>query len=245
VFVPPDSIPGFDSPPGLQFDPESARAELRAAGWFDRNGDGVIRNEEGEPFPTIEMLYSTGSYHQDIALAIGADWKEHLGLDSTLDGKELKVYRDERKAGNFMVARGGWFGDYGDPTTFLDLHRTGNPNNDPGYSDSVLDGLLDQARDTADPDDRMLLLEEAERYTMMETLPVLPIWHYNYYYMYRPPYDEDGLPIAGGLRGISQHPRLVQYFWQLEVISEEEAREARRQRNLTASAAPGSEGDAE
>lgn len=222
VFIPPDSIPGFDSPPGLPHDPAAARALLAEAGWVDRDGDGVPENERGEPFPTVTLLYSTGAYHDKIGLAMGGMWKRELGINYKLEGKELKVYKDDLKSRNYMIARGGWFGDYGDPTTFLDLHKTDDGNNDRGYSDPVLDELLAQAEDTADPEPRMEILEEAERYTVMETAPILPVWHYNYYYLFQPPVDQDGRPNPGGLEGISYHPRLVQYLWKLRVVTEED-----------------------
>jgi len=225
VFVPPDSIPGFDSPPGLPYDPSEARSLLAEAGWVDRDGDGVPENQRGEPFPTVELLYSTGAYHDKIGLAMGAMWKRELGINTKLVGKELKVYKDDLKQKNFMIARGGWFGDYGDPTTFLDLHKTDDGNNDRGYSDPVLDDLLAEAEATADPETRMQILEEAERYTVMETSPILPVWHYNYYYLYQPPADENGRPNPGGLEGISDHPRLVQYVWKLRVVTEEDLAE--------------------
>jgi hypothetical protein len=41
--------------------------------------------------------------------------------------------------------------------------------------------------------------------------------------LYKPPYDDAGEPQVGGLLGISDHPRLVQYLWKLDVIDEEEA----------------------
>mgnify|MGYP006279035661 CR=1 FL=1 len=219
VFVPPGSIPGFGNPEGLPYDPERAREELRAAGWEDRNGDGVPENEAGTPFPVVEMLFSTGSYHDDIALAMGRMWEQHLGVRTRLEGKELKVYKDNLKKRQYMVARGGWFGDYGDPTTFLDLHRTGDGNNDRGYSDAAFDAMMDRAAAEVDAGERMRILEEAERYTMEETLPILPVWHYNYYYLFHPPV-KDGAPNPGGLMGISDHPRLVQYLWKLEVVEE-------------------------
>ncbi|MFU8829238.1 MAG: peptide ABC transporter substrate-binding protein, partial [Phycisphaerales bacterium] len=225
VFIPPGSIPGFNSPPGLSYDPAAARALLAEAGWIDRTGDGSPENQRGEPFPTVELLYSTGSYHDKIALAMGSMWRRELGINTKLVGKELIVYRDDLQRQNYMIARGGWFGDYGDPTTFLDLHQTGNNNNTRGYSDPVFDELIERAANTADPGQRMRILEEAERYTMMETLPILPIWHYDYYYLYKPPFDANGRPNVGGLLGISDHPRLVQYVWKLRVVNENDVLE--------------------
>ena len=233
MFVPPGSIPGFANPEGLPFDPERAKQELASAGWVDRNGDGVPENERGEPFPTVSMLYSTGSYHADIALAMGRMWQQHLGITYELDAKELKVYKDMLKKKDYMVARGGWFGDYGDPTTFLDLHKTGDGNNDRGYSDPAFDEMLARAADEVDPAARMRILEQAERYTMEQTLPILPVWHYNYYYMFKPPVDEMGNPNPGGLRGISKHPRLVQYLFLLDVVDEEDVREAKQAARAT------------
>ncbi|GAB4549441.1 MAG: peptide ABC transporter substrate-binding protein [Phycisphaerales bacterium] len=222
TLVPPGSIPGFDSPPGLRFDPERARAELASAGWGARNSDGVPVNDEGDEFPVVELLVSTAGYHQDIAQAMGAMWREHLGVKTEIDAKETKIYRADLKARDYMLARGGWFGDYGDPTTFHYLHRTGDGNNDRGYSDPYFDGLMDRADNETDPEKRMEILEEAERYTMMETVPVMPIFHYAWYYLYTPPTTSDGSPNPGGLRGISKHPRLVQYLWKLEVVKDDE-----------------------
>lgn len=222
TLVPPGSIPGFDTPEGLHFDPEKARAEMEAAGWVRPNGEGVPVNADGDEFPVVEMLVSTAGYHQDIALAMGGMWEKHLGVQTEIDAKETKIYRADLKSRDYMVSRGGWFGDYGDPTTFHYLHRTGDGNNDRGYSDPYFDELMDRADTETDPGVRNEILEEAERYTMEETLPVLPIFHYAWYYLFDAPEDENGEPNPGGLRGISTHPRLVQYMWKLEIVPEEE-----------------------
>ena len=58
---------------------------------------------------------------------------------------EAKVNQD------YQIARGGWYGDYGDPTTFLDLFVTGSGNNDCGYSNSRYDALLREAANCPAP----------------------------------------------------------------------------------------------
>ena len=223
VLIPPGSIGGFHSPKGLGYDPKRAKEELAAAGWKDRNGDGILENEQGAEFPVVDFLYSTTSYHKDIALVLAKMWADTLGVQARLDGKETKVYKDDLKKHNFMVARGGWFGDYGDPTTFLYLHRTGDGNNDRGFSDPYFDDLMDKADREPDPDTRMRILEEAERYTMEEALPLLPLFHYGWWYLYEPPVDAEGRPNPGGLSGMSSHPRLVQYLWKLDIVGRDKA----------------------
>jgi oligopeptide transport system substrate-binding protein len=218
ILVPSNAIGGFVSPGGLQFDPDRARQELASAGWVDRNGDGVPENEQGEAFPVIELLCTAVGPHKDTALAMGAMWERELGIRTKVLVKETKVYRQNLKNRDYMMARGGWYGDYLDPTTFLDLHKTGDGNNDRGFSDPVFDDLLERAADELDPAQRMAILSEAERYSMDEAAPVLPIWHYDQYYMFKPPVTPDGRANPGGLRNISTHPRLVQYIWLLDVV---------------------------
>lgn len=218
VLIPPGSIPGFDSPAGLGFDPVRARAELESAGWKDRDGDGIPDDPRGNRFPDVTMLYSTGTYHVDVAQAMSAMWREHLGVRCELVGKESKIYKDDLKKRSYMVARGGWYGDYGDPTTFLNLHRTGDGQNDRGYSNPAYDDLLIRAETETDPAARMALLEEAERLSMDEEVPVLTLWHYAWYYLYKDPVDAQGRPNPGGLDNFAGHPRQVQYVWELGVV---------------------------
>ncbi len=208
TFIPPGSIPGYGSPEGLPYDPQRARAELQAAGWVDRDGDGLVENAQGEPFPMVDLLYSTNTpRYKNISLALRNMWQRELGVRFDLRGKENKFFKDDLIQGNFMIGRGRWYGDYGDPTTFLDLFRTGNGNNDRGYSNPRVDDLLDQAAAETDPVKRMDLLQECERFLFDEEVPMVILCQLVQIYMYEP----------GRFTGISQHPRLTQYLWQMKV----------------------------
>ncbi len=205
--IPPGSIPGYTPPTGLAFDPVGARALLAEAGWVDRDGDGALENEAGEPFPAVETLCSTGSYHEDIALTLGAMWEEHLGVRTRVVSKETKAYKDDLMRRDYMLSRGGWFGDYGDPLTFLALSRTGDGNNDRGFTNEAFDALLDRADAESDRAARFEILQHAERMIVEEECPILPLFQYVQFYLYDP----------NVLSGVSEHPRLVQYPYAMRI----------------------------
>jgi len=201
--VPPGSIAGYSPPEGLPFDPEAARRLLEERGWRDRDGDGRIEDSSSTPFPTIDLLYATGSArYADLALALRDMWQRELGVSIEVRAKDSRFAKDDLWQGNFMIARGGWYGDYGDPLTFLDLSRSGDGNNDRAYSSPRFDALLEAADEETDPKARFALLAEAERLMLEEEPPLIPICTYRTISMYRP----------GELRGLSEHPRLEQYL---------------------------------
>jgi len=207
TLVPPGSIPGYRSPDGIGFDPVRAREELAAAGWKDRNGDGLVENEQGERFPIIDLLYTTNIPRWKwMSLALKTQWESRLGVRVRLRPIETKFYKEDLKQGKFMIARGRWYGDYGDPTTFLELNRSTDGNNDRGFDSPRIDALLQQADEERDPERRFRILEECERLLFEEELPMIPICQLITVYMYDPVRTT----------GLSAHPRLTQYLWQVD-----------------------------
>lgn len=165
--VPPGSIPGYTCPPGPDYDIQKAKELLAQAGY--PNGKGL---------PNIEILYNTGSGHEQVAQAILEMWRQNLNVNASLKGKEVKSFSDDKNNQNFMVIRASWYGDYTDPTTFLDLVQSNNGNNDGKFSDPEYDRLLTQAAQCLDAKKRMSLLSQAESLIMQKHLPILPIYYY-------------------------------------------------------------------
>lgn len=211
TLIPPDSVVGYTSPTGLHCVSDAttdegrraiideARALLAEAGYADTS-----------QFPTVELLFNKDGGHDLIAQALGKQWQEFLGVPVRLVQKEVKVYKDDLKKANYMTSRAGWYGDYGDPTTFLELNRTGDGNNDRKYSNPVFDDLLDQAKLETDPVARMALLTEAERIVMEDDLPMVPLFRYVTLYLFDP--DE--------LSGINGHPRTAQNLFLIDMLKD-------------------------
>ncbi len=101
---------------------EEAKALLAEAGY-----------PEGKGLPKITFLYNTNENNKKIAEALQGMWKQNLGVTVELQNQDWAVFQEERRAGNYMMSRGGWLGDYGDPMTMLDLFALKSGNNDPQW----------------------------------------------------------------------------------------------------------------
>ncbi len=199
TLIPRDSIAGYESPKGLRFDPEGARRLLAEAGY-----------PGGKGFITVEILFNKDSGHDLIAQAAAKDWQENLGVPVLLAQKEIKVFRNDLKNQNFMISRAGWFGDYGDPTTFLDINRCEDGNNDRKYCSPRFEALMEAAANEADAARRMAILSDAERLLVEEDLPFIPIFQYVQVYLFNP----------HKVSGISSHPRQQQDLFLIDMLGD-------------------------
>lgn len=166
-FVPPASIEGYYCRPGPDYNPSKARQILAEAGYHDAH-----------PLPSVEILFNTDGGHENITEAIAQMWKKHLNVNVILKGKEVKTFDEDRTNHRFMVCRGSWYGDYADPTTFLDILTTGNGQNDAAFSHPEYDQLMHRAATCANAEKRLQFLAQAEEMLLHEQVPILPIYYY-------------------------------------------------------------------
>lgn len=162
----PPGLPGYESPLGPAYDPERARALLAEAGYPDGRG-----------FPNFELMFNTSESHKQIAEVIQQQWKGNLGIECELINQEWKVFLNTTRALDYDVSRGGWIGDYLDPSTFLDLWIPGNGNNRTGWSHTEYTRLIRAAAAETDKQRRFDVLHRAEAILLAES-PIIPIYFY-------------------------------------------------------------------
>ena len=171
-----------------------AKALFEEAGYsFTDNGDGTYAID-----PAINMTYLTndGSGHIAAAESMQQDFAV-LGINMEIKSEDWNVFLENRKNGNFTIAREGWLADYNDPINMLELFTSDSGNNDmqlgkgsgesaPDWSD--YDALIKEIRNTTDFAARVDLLHQAED-MLMETGAVIPLYYYNDIYMQKPNVD--------------------------------------------------------
>jgi oligopeptide transport system substrate-binding protein len=208
TLIPPGSIGGYTSPKGLPNIGDAASEEERQA--IITRSKALLEEANFPDDFVVELAFNKDAGHDLIAQAIAKSWQKSLGVQTSLSQKEIKIFREDLKNKQYMTARAGWFGDYGDPTTFLDINHSKDGNNDRAYNNPIFDQLLADAADELDPVKRMALLSEAERILVEEDLPLVPIFHYATIYMFD----------AHKLTGLSTHPRTKQNAFLIDMLGD-------------------------
>jgi len=164
----PPAMPDFDPTlEGLAYDPERARALLASSRY----------GAEGAMPPIVLTVSGTSGYLSSIDRAILSMLEENLGIEATVEQVEWGYFLRDLNERRYPFFSAGWIGDYPDSQNFLDLlfHSTSSQNHT-GYSNSEVDGLLEQARVETDPERRTALYREAERLIVADA-PWVPLTH--------------------------------------------------------------------
>lgn len=208
TLIPPGSIGGYESPQGLknigdarnETERQAIIAEARALLEEARFPSGFV----------VELLFNKDSGHDLIGQAIAKNWQEFLGVQTSLSQKELKIFREDLKNKQYMTARAGWYGDYGDPTTYLDINQSQDGNNDRAYNNPAFDALLADAAVERDPAKRMAILAEAERILVEEDLPLIPIFFYSNVRLFD----------SARVTGLTPHPRSKENLFLIDMLGD-------------------------
>lgn len=162
---------------------------LEEAGYtLTDKGDGSYSIE---PALGFEYLINDGTGHQQIAEAIQQDLAL-AGIEISIKTLDWNVFLEDRKNGNFGVAREGWVADYNDPINMLEIFTSQSGNNDMQLGKeptpaapqnwAEYDALIEKIRTATDFAARVEMMHKAED-MLMDTWAVIPIYYYNDVYM--------------------------------------------------------------
>ncbi len=175
----PPGVRGYESPTMAGFDPEAARKLLAEAGY-----------PAGKGLPVVGIMFNKEASHQAIAESIKDMWSKYLGATVELLSLDRGSLRQKVQSLDYSAARAGWYGDYLDPITFLDMFMTapegGGGNNDTGFSNPEYDHLITEAMRESDAKRRNGLMRRAEEILVVEQLPIIPLYYYADMYLFRP-----------------------------------------------------------
>ncbi|MEB3100648.1 peptide ABC transporter substrate-binding protein [Ferviditalea candida] len=179
-------IPAFGFvTPGIAGDRQTFREEHPESGYFKEDAEQAkqllaegLKDEGLDKLPEITLSYTTSENHKKIAEAIADMWKRNLGIDVKLQNQEWKVFLETLQSKNYQIATAGWFADYDDPNTFLDIFTSGSGNNATGFSNSEYDKLIKDASHETDTKKRLDELAQAEKLLIADQMVVIPIYYY-------------------------------------------------------------------
>jgi oligopeptide transport system substrate-binding protein len=126
----------------------------------------------------VEIRYNTSDNHQRIALAVASMWNEALGVVARPLNEEFRVLLQTRLTpSEWEILRFGWFGDYNDAYSFLEIFRSDHGQNFMNYADEEYDRLTSAAANELDTAVRRNLMLSAEE-RMLNGYPMIPIYFY-------------------------------------------------------------------
>jgi ABC-type transport system substrate-binding protein len=174
--ISPPAVPGFEA--GLcencTYDPDQARTLIEE--W---------KAEGGTLDKPIKLSFNTGSGHEDVVAIIQANLKD-VGLEAQLDGRDPTNYFTEMRQGACEFCRAGWIWDYPvyDSVTSMFLTSSIDGDNIARFSSKMVDKAVDDARATADDEDRYAIYRQAEK-EALDSGAYVPINWYTQQIVYR------------------------------------------------------------
>jgi peptide/nickel transport system substrate-binding protein len=183
------------------YDPAKAKQLLADAGWKDRNGDGIMRNKEGQPF-SFTIRTNQGNDERKKAAEIIQQRLKEIGVQTDIQTIEwaafLKEYIRQKR---FEAIVMGW-GTTSDPDQYPIWHSSQHgPEqlNSISYANPEVDALLEKGRATCHQSERVAVYQRIQE-ILAEDQP--------YLFLY---YPDSLWAVSSRVRGIKPAPAGIDY----------------------------------
>ncbi|NGX56046.1 MAG: Oligopeptide-binding protein OppA [Candidatus Anoxychlamydiales bacterium] len=130
----------------------------------------------------LDLTFTYGSYiiHRKEAEALKSMWEKSLGIQVKLMMFDEASYLAKLHRHDFQMALSRFLVHYNDPMNVLERFKyKKHPKNYANFEDNTFINMLDTANKTINENERIKILEDAERY-FIDKAVLAPIYHYNY-----------------------------------------------------------------
>ena len=170
-------LPGHNpSARAPSFDPAGARQLLSESKYQDVRGLGTVTMTEIGGGATVGFDTQ----------AIIEMWRQNLGVEVTISQSESASFFDDLDRGRMQMFSIGWIMDYPDPEDIVDLlFYSRSRQNNTGYSNPDVDGILEQARTEQDVTRRMQMYQQVEQ-MILDEAPWIPLYYGRDHFVVKP-----------------------------------------------------------
>ena len=165
----------------------------------------------------LTLMHGTQEIPFKVAQAIHEQWVDSLGIHVILESKEMKSVFAAATERTYHIGLFSWVADYCDVSALLERFRYADEfKNYSHWSHPKYNELLD-ASSRLDPDQRLEMLERAEK-LLIDEMPIAPLFHGTFSYMVQP-----------NVKGFVLNPLGQISFDELSISTERRSRKTRMQ----------------
>jgi peptide/nickel transport system substrate-binding protein len=146
------------------FDPVKGKALLAEAGWKDRNGDGILENEKGEPFRIEFTRASGGEIYERISNFLKSSYSK-VGIQVDTKVVDWSIMQEITKSRDYDALMMGWSASAPESDPRQIFHSESikeGGDNFVQWRSAKADQLIDKIRLTLEYDARMQIWHEFE-----------------------------------------------------------------------------------
>lgn len=125
-------------------------------------------------FPQVTLITGETNTGRIAGQFLQEQWRQKLGIQVEVQSLPLKLKIQRTQASDFDIVIGGWWPDYDDAMSFLEMWTTDSDFNHVHWSNPQYDKLIEAAKREGDPKRHVALMQQAEQILISE-MPFGPL----------------------------------------------------------------------